>query len=202
MNRWKPGDHIVLREVWQGRIWTARPAIIVEDSRDVIALYLANGSRWKRAFDEDGSKKRIPVGDWRLGDDVWNNDVVRVSVPEERFSVLPINDREGRLRFWYINVETPLFRTKVGFDYMDQTLDITVDADLQGWRWKDEEELADAVGRGVYTQEEADEIRSAGEAALECFLSRRPPLDRDWEHWRPDRSWGVPRLSGDWATVL
>jgi hypothetical protein len=182
-------------------VWTARPAIVVEDTEEVIALYLANGSKWKRPFDATGQRKRIPDGDWTLGDDIWNNDVVRVSVPGERFSVLPINDARGHLRFWYINVETPLQRSTLGFDYMDQTLDITVDADLSGWRWKDEEELAAAVAAGVYTADEALDIRAAGEAALARFLTQKPPLDREWDRWRPDPRWAVPDLCGDWEIV-
>jgi hypothetical protein len=48
MSRWNPGDSIVLREVWEGKDWRARPVIVVEDSDD--ALYIANGSKWKRPF--------------------------------------------------------------------------------------------------------------------------------------------------------
>jgi hypothetical protein len=201
MSRWKSGDHVVLREVWDGRIWTARPAIVVEDSPEVIALFLANGSQWKRPFDAQGMPKRIPAGDWTLGDDLWNNDVVRVSPPGERFSILPFRDEGGAFHFWYLNIETPLERSSLGFDYMDQTLDIIIDANLRGWRWKDEEELAEAVSQAVYSREQADGIRRGGEGALERFFSRKPPFDRDWENWRPDPEWMVPQLFGDWETV-
>jgi hypothetical protein len=201
MSRWNAGDHIILREVWHGRVWTARPVTVVEDSDQVITLYIANGSRWKRPFQADGSPKRIPAGDWMLCDDLWTNDVLRISVPGERISVLPFHDVDGTLRLWYVNIETPLERTDLGFDYMDQTLDIIVDGHLETWRWKDEEELAEAVARGVYKPEEADEIRHAGEAALKRFLSRNPPWDRDWEAWSPDPNWAVPQLTPGWDAV-
>jgi hypothetical protein len=84
---------------------------------------------------------------------------------------------------------------------MDQTLDIIVNADLRHWRWKDEEELEEAVGLSVYTRQEAQEIRAAGERALASFLPRKPPFDRAWEKWRPDRNWVIPQLSGDWEAV-
>jgi len=201
MSRWNPGDSIVLREVWEGKVWSARPVIVVEDSIDVTALYIADGSAWKRPFDADGSPKRIPAGNWKLGDDLWTNDVIRISLPGERFSVLPIQDQDKQLRFWYLNIETPLRRSPLGFDYMDQTLDIIINADLRQWRWKDEDELAEAIALGVYTQEQANEIRRAGEAALERFLSGKPPLDRDWPHWRPDPEWPLPKLVPGWQTV-
>jgi len=83
---------------------------------------------------------------------------------------------------------------------MDQTLDIIVDSDLRKWRWKGEEELEEAIGLGVYTRQEAQKIRAAGEQALARFLSRKPPLDRAWDQWRPDPGWGIPKLTGDWET--
>jgi len=116
MSRWSPGDNIVLREVWQGRVWTARPVIVVEDSNEIIALHIAEGSTWKRPFDADGLPNQIPFGDWTLGDDLCNNDVVRISIPGERFSILPFRDNTGAFRFWYLNIETPLTRTSLGFD--------------------------------------------------------------------------------------
>jgi hypothetical protein len=175
---------------------------VVEDSDEVIALYIANGSKWKRPFNADGSPKRIPAGNWKLGDDLWTNDVIRISLPGERFSVLPIQDQDKHLRFWYLNIETPLRRSPLGFDYMDQTLDIIIDANLRKWRWKDEEELEEAVDLGVYTRQEAEEIRAAGEQALARFLACNPPFDRAWDQWRPDPGWSVPQLSVDWATVV
>lgn len=197
----QPGDHIVLREVWRGRVWTARPAIVVEDSPDLVALHLAEGSIWKRAFDISGMPKHIPAGDWALGDETWTNDVLRLSIPEEPFSVLPIREGGGELRFWYLNIEAPLRRTPLGFDYMDQTLDIIVSPDRSNWRWKDEEELAEAVALGVYTVEEADGIRAAGEGALARFLAGGPPLNRNWERWQPPPDWSVPALPAGWDIV-
>lgn len=198
MSRFRPGEPVALREIWQGKIWTGRPAIVAEDSPDAIALYLAGGSKWKRPFSSDGMPKRIPDGDWHLRDDVWTNDVLRISVPWERFSILPIRNEEGGLAYWYLNIETPLLRTPRGFDYMDQTLDIIVSPDLREWRWKDEDELAQAIDLGVYTREQADEIRSVGERALARFLSRTPPFDRDWDLWRLPPDWAVPHLPAGW----
>ena len=196
-----PGDHILLREVWRGRVWTARPNIVVEDSSDIIAHYIPRGSRGKRPLHAEGMPKRIPAGDWTLGDEHWTNDGLRISLPGERFSILPIHDEQRRLRFWYLNIETPLRRTGLGFDYMDQTLDIIVSPDLSKWRWKDEGELARAVDLGLFTSLEANDIRSAGEHALTLFLARRPPFDRDWDQWRPPADWTVPALPDGWDVV-
>ena len=36
MERWAPGDVIVRREVWQGRVWLAHPLYVVEDTDDAL----------------------------------------------------------------------------------------------------------------------------------------------------------------------
>ncbi len=197
----RPGDHILLRETWRGRVWTARPVIVVEDSPQAICLFIAKGSTWKRPFDATGMPKRIPSGDWMLESEFWIIDSLRISVPGERFSILPFRHQQGDLRFWYLNIETPLTRTPFGFEYMDQTLDIVVSTDFTEWRWKDEEELAQAVALGLYTADEADDIRSSGERSLAAFLARKPPFDRDWEAWSAPPHWDVPVLPTDWDII-
>jgi hypothetical protein len=197
----EPGDHILLREVWRGRVWTARAVIVVEDSPQLIALCIVRGSVWKRPFDSAGMPKRIPADDWILRDEFWTADVLRISVPAGRFSILPFHTDRGHFRFWYLNIETPLQRTRLGFDYMDQTLDIIISPELSEWRWKDEEELSQAVAQGLYTQDHAADIRDAGEQALACFLGRKPPFDRRWEDWRPPPEWPVPVLPAGWDIV-
>jgi hypothetical protein len=84
---------------------------------------------------------------------------------------------------------------------MDQTLDIIVDADLGKWRWKDEHELDQAVALGAYTPEQASDIRAAGESALEHFLARKPPFDREWDSWRRPKDWPIPTLPEGWDVV-
>ena len=32
MRYWQPGDQVVSREIWLGRIWSGRPCTVVEDS--------------------------------------------------------------------------------------------------------------------------------------------------------------------------
>ena len=37
---WPTGSQIVYREVWRGKVWTARPVTVVQDAPDLIALFL------------------------------------------------------------------------------------------------------------------------------------------------------------------
>ena len=68
-------------------------------------------------------------------------------------------------------------------------MDVRIPPDRSGWSWKDEDELAEAVGRGLFTAEEADWFHFWGERAVEHVLLREPPFDRDWSDWRPDPAW-------------
>jgi hypothetical protein len=187
--------------LWQGRLWTLRPVTVVEDTPQLVALYIAPGTRWKRPLGLDGEKLRMPAEQWQLGNDVWRGAALRLTRPTDAHSVLLLWTESGELTCWYINLEEPLRRSPVGFDYMDQALDIVVGPDLSWWRWKDEEEMADAVAKGIFSRQQAAQIRAEGERALERLLSRAPPLDRPWERWVPDPNWGVPALSEDWTTV-
>jgi hypothetical protein len=72
-----------------------------------------------------------------------------------------------------------------GFEYEDRILDLTVAADRSAWAWKDEDDFAEAVRRGWYTEHEAADIRSSGERALRWLLDGEPPFDRDWSSWEP-----------------
>jgi predicted RNA-binding protein associated with RNAse of E/G family len=160
---------------------------------------MPNGTPWLRPVDDTGQPLRLPGGDWKLKEDRLNIDHLGVAVPGEPYSVILMWEEDWKLRCWYINIEEPLKRTNIGFDFMDQTLDIEVAPDLSQWRWKDEEELEEGIAAGIYSRELARQIRVNGEGALERLLARKPPFDERWEDWRPDPAWRKPEISGDWA---
>lgn len=75
---WTTGSQIVYREVWRGKVWTARPVTVVQDASDLVALYLCSGTRWKMPVPLDGSTDRaklfyclLPTGNWQLVDTTW-----------------------------------------------------------------------------------------------------------------------------------
>jgi hypothetical protein len=189
------GEHVVLREVWRGKIWTLRPVIVVQDRPDLLALHMPHGAFWRGAETLEGETLRVPWQDWQLSAPKrWYNHALRLSVPGEPYSVDLVHTPSWRFLFWYINVEEPTRPGPHGFDYMDWTLDVVVAPDLRSHFWKDEAELEDAVGRGVYSREHALAIREAAERALAHLVAREPPFDEPWEDWRPDPEWGLPEL--------
>jgi hypothetical protein len=203
-SHWQPGDAIVYREVWQGRVWTGRPVTLVQDDPELIALYLADGTHWQRPEPLDASEDLfgclLPGGDWRLVERVLTHgDSLLLIRPGEAHAVHVMwRGREREFAGWYVNLQEPLRRTALGFDFMDQELDIVVRPDLSGWAWKDEDRLARAVEAGRYTHAEAKAIRAEGERTLARLLAGEFPFDSHWEFWRPPREWPVPSLPEGW----
>jgi hypothetical protein len=104
---------------------------------------------------------------------------------------------DWRFGGWYINLQESIRSTRLGYDSMDQLLDVVIDPDLT-WRWKDEDELAEAVELGVMTEAQATAVRSEGERAIERLEARESPFCDGWETWRPDPAWTPPALPDGW----
>jgi uncharacterized protein len=203
MQRFSPGDPIVLREVWDGRIWAGYPAIAVEDRDDRSVNLVPAGVTMARPVADDGSVLRIPSDRWSLERAPWATwRILAFSFPDERYAVLLFwEQRDDTFFGYYVNVETSLGRTSIGFDYVDHLLDVLVSADRSEWSWKDEDELAEAVSRGLYSNDDARSFRTAGERGLRHIVDREPPFDRDWSAWRPDPDWPMPELPEGWDRI-
>jgi predicted RNA-binding protein associated with RNAse of E/G family len=97
-------------------------------------------------------------------------------------------------------LEDPLHCTALGFDFLDQFLDIIVKPDLSGWHWKDEDELAEAVELGLISKERAAAMRAEGEKVALWIQSGKSPFN-GWEKWRPDPAWKAPVLPEGWDKI-
>jgi hypothetical protein len=195
-----PGDTVVLREVWRGRLWTARPATVVRDD-DLLMFFVPDGVRWFAPFDDDGRAVHafVDAGVWHLRERTWaGSNVLSFAEPGRPHATLAFWDVDWAFRGWYVNAETPLERTPIGFDYLDQELDAVIEPDGSAWYWKDDDELERSVEAGIWTAAEAERIRRELEAAVRGVLERRPPFDRDWARWRPDPVWPRPVLPDGW----
>ena len=204
LSEFDPGQTILLREIWQAKVWSARPQIVVQDKPDLLALYMPSGTVWKQPVTVEG--ERVTVGnraraEWKLKEDKWNPCSLRLTIPGANYSVLLFwNYPEMNLRLWYINLEDPLRRTVIGFDYMDQFLDVIVTPDLSSWRWEDEDELAEAVALGLITKEKSADLYREGEKVARRLQSGKSPFN-GWEKWRPDTAWKVPELPDGWDKI-
>jgi hypothetical protein len=198
------GQHIVLREIWDRQIWSARPAIVVQDTPELIACYIAPGSPWKMPRSSSGERvspaRRRQEG-WVLHDAVWLDiSLLRLSIPRDNYSVLIFRDSSGSQTHWYINLEEPLERSPLGFDCRDQILDVILTPDLTSWRWEDEDELEEAVNAGLVTRELSAALYAIGKAVIAKLQSGRSVFN-EWERWRPDPSWSIPDLRDGWDII-
>jgi hypothetical protein len=195
----RPGERVVLREVWGGRIWSARPATVVQDSPEVIALYLAPGAAWMRACAPTGERLALPLGEWRLARLTWPASVLRLHRPGASHDVMLFwSPDHARLTGWYVNFQTPLVRTALGFDFTDEFLDLTFTPDLAQWAWRDEDELAEALRLGLLTRQRAAELRAEGKRVVAEARAHAGPFAPAWRAWRPEPAWPLPELPAGW----
>ena len=187
MERRRPGEHVVLRQLHRGRIWTAAPAVVVEDSPERAALWLPAGTS---GFQGDGE----PFADWELTPRTWGGrgEILRLSPAGRAHSLVHFWRPDGSFRGWYVNLEEPVRPTRLGFDFEDHLLDLFVQPD-RSWEWLDEDELAAGLERGTIDEATAAAARAEGERVLAEW-----PFPTGWEQWRPDPAWRLPELPPGW----
>ena len=192
--RWQAGERIVRRELCLGRPWLGQAAIVVEDTAELLALYIA-----------EGSELAYPDGDWPGGRHPWHgkerwrgHGVLQLQRTGEAHSVwLFWEGPERSLTYWYLNLQAPFRRTAVGIDTEDHELDVLLEPG-GSWRFKDEEWLDEWVRLGRWTPPEVAAIRAEGDRiAAELDAGRRWWSD-DWADWTPDPAWRGGELPAGW----
>jgi uncharacterized protein len=175
----------------------------VLDMPERIVLFWRAGTCWKDVRAHPAAPVLLGSQKIELVDHVWNEtDVLMLAVPGEAHSVWVMREAGGGpLRCWYVNLETPLRRTRLGFDMMDHELDIVIRPDRSGWYWKDEEAFNKMVAVGVFSAEEALTIRAEGEQVIQQALRGEPPFCEGWENWSPPAEWLIPKLPQGWDKI-
>jgi hypothetical protein len=205
-HRWTPGDHILWR--YRGNASPSphicRPVTVVQDTEDLLAVWVAPGTECVKPALADGTpvhqeplatrytKPRITVREeW------WGTGVLKLARSGEPWSVWLWWDRGWHFKSWYVNLEEPHIRWAGGIDSEDHFLDITVLPD-RSWQWLDEDEFAQAQRVGLMSAGQARRVQRAGQAAVELIEAWGSPFADGWEEWRPDPRWTVPALPADW----
>ena len=173
LEHWQPGQSITLRGVWRQKLWFAGPARVVVDSPSLIALYWSAGMVSKIPRERATAQTFLNKNDPELVDHLWvETDVLALNVPGESNSIYVMWETgTKKLRCWYVNLEEPLQRTAIGFDTMDYELDIVINPDKSGWRWKDEESFEEMVRVGLFPRQKP---RPSGPKACVPFTSSKP----------------------------
>jgi Protein of unknown function (DUF402) len=188
--RWQPGDVVALREIWKGRVWKARAARVVEDAPERVVLWFARGGQ---TMIPDGSG--IPRDEWTLGPGRFRSSALKIARPGAWHSILHFHRDGSWAESWYVNLERPLRRSRVGFDYLDLELDLLA---WPGGRWEllDEDEFEESQRLGVTAAAEAAEVRLEAARVVETW-----PFPTGWEGWEPEPGWEPPLLPAGWDAV-
>jgi Protein of unknown function (DUF402) len=184
------GDVAVLRYLWFGRSFWEIPTRVVEDGAERTVVWVAPGTRYRRPH-RRLTMAEIAANAWTAGEHSWTgNGTLMISRRGDPYSLWLFWDDDGSHASWYVNLELPWRRTSLGFDTRDHQLDIVIRAD-GAWRWKDEDELRDAIDVGLLRVEEARRIHADGEGVI-AQLHRLVPTG--FEDWRPAPDWEQPVL--------
>ena len=205
MNResfWSAGEHATLRGISRQVYWTY-PTIVVQDTSDLIVLYQPAGVQGKNTDHRPTPKEVLSSEKINLVDHQWTRtDLLMLIVPEESFSTYIMWETGTRnIDCWYINLQEPIRRTKIGFDTSDNWLDVVISPDMDEWHWKDEDEFTEAENVGLYSAEKARDIWAEGERAVHLVTKERRALYEQWKEWQPNPEWEFPKLSPDWHKI-
>jgi hypothetical protein len=202
-----PGATALVHEVWDDRIWAARPMSVVADDGEFLVLWFPKGTIWKRPIpppthpetDDRGTRLAtcLVKGEWIFEDAVWDVSTLVLVRAGDWHAVWVSWLDDGAQWGWYVNLQQPLTRTRAGVETMDLALDVLVEND-RTWRWKDEDELATYVAMGVCDEALAAHLRAEGRRVARRAERNEPPFDEDWASRRPDPSLPVPVLPDDW----
>ncbi|MBI2965909.1 MAG: YgaC family protein [Chloroflexi bacterium] len=199
--RWKPGETAVLRFVWQRTVLYAWPCHVILDSADLVVLFVPDKTEYKRSSRIDGGRPLL-LAPYVTGEDaLWRRDFLRLMFPGHAYSIWLLWDVEPRrLVCWYVNLESPFVRTRIGFDTTDHELDVVIRPD-RTWHLKDEDEL-DAIVRGSLIPEQSGrEIRQTARQVIDLLEQGKSPFSDRWESWVPDPGWPAPKLPANWAEL-
>jgi len=186
------GSDAALRDIWFGRVWRANAARVLEDSDELVALWLPVGAPAKFPVDTAGAEVRIPNAHPVLADRSGRRDALALLRPHRRHSIWLFWTADGAFDHWYVNFERWLGRSAVGYDTVDEKLDLILGAD-GAIRWKDEDELEHAAELGLV---DAVAIRAEAERVIRDW-----PFPTGWEDFRADPAWTLPRLPEGWDVV-
>ncbi|MFE0132702.1 DUF402 domain-containing protein [Streptomyces sp. NPDC059037] len=204
--RWAPGSHVLWRykENAGERVHICRPVTVVQDTDELLAVWMAPGTECVKPVLADGTPVHHEPLATRytkpraLSRDRWfGTGVLKLARPAEPWSVWLFWDPGWQFKNWYVNLEEPRARWAGGIDSEDHFLDISVRPD-RSWSWHDEDEFAQAQRAGLMEEAKAQEVRAAGLAAVEVIHAWGAPFSDNWQQWRPDPDWGIPPLPDDW----
>ncbi|MFL5959806.1 MAG: DUF402 domain-containing protein [Gaiellaceae bacterium] len=193
------GDIVLFRSVYRGNVRWCYPCRYVGDWKGRHGLYCQPGSEgrgMKRSGSGDGRYLEAWASDVEPFRQTWEKGhVLRFMHRGGRHTIEVCWDRDWQFVCWYVNLQAPLILRGDRFDTTDWALDVWVEPD-GSWRWKDEDDFAEAQALGILDEAAAAEVRAEGERVVAA-----KPWPTGWEDWRPPPEWRPLPLPEDWRVV-
>jgi predicted RNA-binding protein associated with RNAse of E/G family len=204
VSRWAAGEEIVVEEIWNGKLWSLRPVVVVDDRDDLLVLWSPKGtmrkvptvppSRTRAATRAERLMSCLAREDWVLADSEWDVSTLWLTQPDAMHSTWVSFLDDGTQWGWYINLQRRLRRTSRGIQTMDLMLDVLIEPDCSSWRWKDEDEFDAMIEWGLIDAHEAEAVRVEALEVIRRAKAMEPPFCDAWGMWRPDPEWPFPSL--------
>ncbi len=150
------GDPVLLRSLYRGNVRWCWPHHYVGELNGRAGLYCRPGNQGK-LMKRVAGKGYLEhwVSDAPAFDYVWDRShVLRFMREGDAHTVELFWDEGWRFVGWYVNLQAPLVVRGDRFDTTDWALDVVVDPD-GSWRWKDEDDFAQALALGVFDEQGA-----------------------------------------------
>lgn len=197
---WQPGEHIVRREVWKGRVWAAMDVIVVRDEPDLLAVFTPTGAPMGYA-----------AGDWPTAGGLhpWHDKprwhghgCLQLLWPNVDYSVWVFWSGPDRaFDSWYVNLQAPFVRTEKSIDTLDHEVDVVLRPDGTV-ELKDVDAIADCVRHGRFTQEFATATVERGQALADQLAREGIGWDAGWASWTPRQDWKpLEKLPAGWDVL-
>ena len=189
------GNAIVIRDLWRGRLWDAVPVVVIDHTERWLTEHQVPGTVML-AKTCRGSEKldALEAGTWDLATSTSTEPGLNFYEPDGWTRIgLSWSRDYSTFGGWYVNFQRPLAQSRFGFDTMDLVLDARVSPTRQ-WTWKDEDDFADALTRGLIDSSIERAVRREAERVRAMAEAEQGPFDRRWLDWRPSRDFTPPVL--------
>ena len=192
-----PGDAVLLRSIYGGRVRFTMPQHFVAEDAGRLVLYRRPGNQGRTVRrDAQGKYLERWVRDDPTTEFLWaRTHMLLLTNRREAHSLELFWDEAWSFLGWYVNLQSPLRRSPLGYDMTDWALDVWVEPN-GSWQWKDEEDFAEARRLGVLDDGAAAEVRAEGERVIAAR-----PWPTGWEAWRPPAAWQALSLPSGWDVV-
>ncbi|MEV0717780.1 DUF402 domain-containing protein [Asanoa sp. NPDC050611] len=195
-----PGTTVAWRNVFGGRVWSAIPCRVLQDTGTVVTVAHWPGvsclvpELW-RSGERGALLRDLISGEWRVSPFVWQSTtVISWLGVDPDFSIHFY--RGSNRSWWYVNFQLPCVRGAATVDTFDLLVDLVLSADLAEVTWKDEDEYADGRRLGLIDSATHARVSLARDRALNMARTGVGPFaDTVWREWSPTSDCSLPTLT-------